>query len=208
MQAHCKDIKKRYPGAKTVFIGPCVAKKDEAEHYQGITDAVLTFEELTAMLDAKGIALEKTRDHDAQSRARFFPTTGGILKTMAQDAPGYTYLALDGTENCKAALRDIESGKIHHCFIEMSACVGSCIGGPIMEKQHHMPLKDYLSIAGYAGDQDFDIAQPDETSLRKHFEWIERKAQMPSETEINADSVRKDGQNQALRSAQLRLLRL
>ena len=104
---------------------------------------------------------------------------------MAQDAPGYTYLALDGTENCKAALRDIESGKIHHCFIEMSACVGSCIGGPIMEKQHHMPLKDYLSIAGYAGDQDFDIAQPDETSLRKHFEWIERKAQMPSETEIN-----------------------
>lgn len=185
MQAHCKDIKKRYPGAKTVFIGPCVAKKDEAEHYQGITDAVLTFEELTAMLDAKGIALEKTRDHDAQSRARFFPTTGGILKTMAQDAPGYTYLALDGTENCKAALRDIESGKIHHCFIEMSACVGSCIGGPIMEKQHHMPLKDYLSIAGYAGDQDFDIAQPDETSLRKHFEWIERKAQMPSETEIN-----------------------
>ena len=56
MQAHCSDIKRRMPQAKTVFIGPCVAKKDEAEHYQGITDAGLTFEELTAMLDAKGIA--------------------------------------------------------------------------------------------------------------------------------------------------------
>lgn len=33
MQAHCSDIKRRYPDAKTVFIGPCVAKKDEAEHY-------------------------------------------------------------------------------------------------------------------------------------------------------------------------------
>ena len=39
MQAHCQDIKKRYPDAKTVFIGPCVAKKDEAEHYAGIVDA-------------------------------------------------------------------------------------------------------------------------------------------------------------------------
>ena len=185
MQAHCSDIKRRMPQAKTVFIGPCVAKKDEAEHYEGIVDAVMTFEELTKWLEEEQITLEQKRDSDPESRARFFPTTGGILKTMEQDAPGYTYLALDGTENCKAALRDIESGKIHHCFIEMSACVGSCIGGPIMEKQHHMPLKDYLSIAGYAGDQDFDIAQPDETSLRKHFEWIERKAQMPSETEIN-----------------------
>ena len=41
MQAHCQDIKKRYPGAKTVFVGPCVAKKDEAEHYKGIVDAAL-----------------------------------------------------------------------------------------------------------------------------------------------------------------------
>ena len=47
MLAHCQDIKRRYPGAKTVFIGPCVAKKDEADHYAGLTDAVMTFEELT-----------------------------------------------------------------------------------------------------------------------------------------------------------------
>ena len=42
MQAHCTDIKRRHPNAKTVFIGPCVAKKDEAEYYEGIVDAVLT----------------------------------------------------------------------------------------------------------------------------------------------------------------------
>ena len=50
MQAHCRDIKRRVPNAKCVFIGPCVAKKDEAEQYKGIVDAVLTFEELTAWL--------------------------------------------------------------------------------------------------------------------------------------------------------------
>ena len=184
MQAHCKDIKRRHPEAKTVFIGPCVAKKDEAEHYDGIVDAVLTFEELTAWLDQKGIALKKEKDCLQQSRARFFPTTGGVLKTMKQDAPDYTYLALDGVENCKAALKEIENGKIHHCFIEMSACVGSCIGGPIMEKQHHTPLKDYMAIADYAGETDFDVCQPDEVTMSKHFEYIERRAQMPSEAEI------------------------
>ena len=52
MQAHCKDIKRRYPGAKTVFVGPCVAKKDEAQRCEGLVDAVLTFDELSAWLKA------------------------------------------------------------------------------------------------------------------------------------------------------------
>lgn len=52
---------------------------------------------------------------------------------MECDAKGYTYMAIDGVENCIAALKDIESGKISKCFIEMSACVGSCIAGPIIE---------------------------------------------------------------------------
>ena len=121
MQAHCSSLKKRHPNAKTVFIGPCVAKKDEAEHYGGIVDAVLTYEELTKWLEAEHITLEPDMDDCEESRARFFPTTGGILKTMLQNAPGYTYMAIDGVENCIAALRDIESGKIHKCFIEMSA---------------------------------------------------------------------------------------
>ena len=143
MQAHCADIKRRMPNAKTVFIGPCVAKKDEAEYYEGLVDAVLTFEELTNWLKSERIELEKEVDDTPESRARFFPTTGGILKTMAQNAPGYTYIALDGVDNCISALKDIESGKIHKCFIEMSACVGSCIGGPVMEKYHSTsPIKD------------------------------------------------------------------
>ena len=87
MQAHCADIKKRHPGAKTVFIGPCVAKKDEASHYQGIVDAVLTYEELTEWLNKEGITLKHEVDDTEESRARFFPTTGGILKTMSLDAP-------------------------------------------------------------------------------------------------------------------------
>ncbi|MBQ9121362.1 MAG: 4Fe-4S binding protein [Clostridia bacterium] len=186
MQAHCKDIKQRFPNAKTVFIGPCVAKKDEAEYYEGLVDAVLTFEELTEWFKAEGIEPEAEIDRDVRSRARFFPTTGGVLKTMAQNAPGYTYLALDGVENCMAALKDIESGKIHNCFIEMSACVGSCIGGPVMEKYHRSaPIKDYITVSSYAGNEDFEVSQPKSAELKKHFGYIERRSAQPSETEIN-----------------------
>lgn len=186
MQAHCADLKRRHPGAKTVFIGPCVAKKDEAAHYDGIVDAVLTYEELTEWLNHEGVVLEKEMDSQQESRARFFPTTGGILKTMNLDAPGYRYMAIDGIENCISALKDIENGNIHHAFIEMSSCVGSCVGGPVMEKYHPSPVREYIAVAEYAGDKDFVVAQPDSHELRKYFSLIERENKMPSEAEINA----------------------
>ena len=184
MQAHCSDIKKRIPNAKTVFVGPCVAKKDEAEHYEGIVDAVLTFEELTEWLKEENIEIENISDSNDNSRARFFPTTGGVLKTM-NEISGYTYVALDGIENCIRVLKDIEKGKIHKCFIEMSACVGSCVGGPVIEKYHHdSNVKDYIEVVTYAGTKDFEVDMPESVELKKIFSYIERKLPMPSETEI------------------------
>ena len=184
MQAHCADIKKRIPNAKTVFIGPCVAKKDEAEHYSGIVDAVLTFEELDEWLKAEDIKIDSTPDSDPESRARFFPTTGGVLKTMTERHPEYTYIALDGVENCMAALRDIESGKIHKCFIEMSACIGSCIGGPLMTGGRKTPIGDYMTVAAFAGERDFDVCQPTHMDIKKQFTYIEHEIPEPSESEI------------------------
>ena len=185
MQAHCQDIKKRIPNAKTVFVGPCVAKKDEAEYYEGICDAVLTFEELTEWLKEENIELEAVSDKDEFSRARFFPTTGGVLKTMSE-VSDYTYVAIDGVENCIAVLKDIEKGKIHKCFIEMSSCVGSCVGGPVIEKYHHTSsIKDYIEVANYAGKRDFEVDQPKAIELKKNFSFIERKLPLPSEIEIN-----------------------
>lgn len=185
MQAHCMDIKKRVPEAKTVFIGPCVAKKDEAQYYEGIVDAVLTFDELTKWFKDEGIELTPETDSDENSRARFFPTTGGILKTMKQDNPDYTYMAIDGVENCIQALKDIENGKVHKCFIEMSACSGSCVGGPVMEKFHRSPVMDYMAVSDFAGKNDFKVEQPDSLELKKTFAVIEKKLQDPTDDEIN-----------------------
>lgn len=186
MQAHCKRIKEMDPEARTVFIGPCIAKKAEAEEGDYV-DCVLTFEELSQWLQAENITVEKGEDHTEESRARLFPTTGGILRTMACENPEYTYLALDGLENCIAAIHDIASGTMGKCFIEMSSCVGSCINGPAMnDRTQHQPVQDYIAINKYAGKKDFDVEQPDSDSLNKDFAFIGLRRQMPGTSEIEA----------------------
>ena len=183
MMAHCTDIKKRYPNAKTVFIGPCVSKKDEASMYSGTVDCVLTFEELTKWFEAENITLENETDSDENSRARLFPTTGGILKTMDKPANSdYTYIAVDGTENCIAALKDIQDGNISKCFIEMSSCTGSCIGGPVMEKFHRSPVRDFRAVSDYAGSDDFVVN--DKLDISRTYSRIPLDKPVPSESQI------------------------
>lgn len=186
MQAHCLDIKSRYHNAKTVFIGPCLSKKDEAERYNGVVDCVLTFEELTNWLDSENIKIESQRDITEKSRARLFPTTGGILKTMYCDQDDYSYIAVDGVENCIDALKDIESGNISHCFIEMSACNGSCIGGPVMEKFHNSPIRDYQQVNSYAGKLDFEVEFANSNLIKKEYTYIGNNKKFPGNIEIEA----------------------
>ncbi len=186
MQAHCLDIKKRYPGAKTVFIGPCVAKKDEAARYEGIVDAVLTFEELTEWMGDRKVGFEpEPEDNPAdEGRARVFPTMGGILKSMFCRSDKYTYMAVDGVPNCIATLEDIASGTVHDVFIEMSACVGSCIGGPVMEKYHRSPVRDYARVSAYAGKRDFAVGPMGTGEIAKPMPSLKPPKDMPAEEDI------------------------
>lgn len=186
MQAHCMDIKKRYPDAKTIFIGPCVSKKDEAARYPGFVDCVLTFEELSNLMRKRGISVEKTRKEGSKGRARFFPTTGGILKSMFLPRTDYSYMALDGTEDCIAALQEIEKGNLRNCFIEMSACRGSCVGGPVMEKYHYSPVSNYNKVATYAKSDDFDVADVSPEEIYREHEFIGESKAMPTQSEIEA----------------------
>ncbi|PXV93829.1 iron only hydrogenase large subunit-like protein [Lachnotalea glycerini] len=169
MQAHNNDIKRRFKGAKTIFIGPCLSKKAEAESYKDGVDCVLTFEELSAWLEEENIQLEYIQDTHEKGLARLFPTTGGILKTLTVKKPEYSYIAIDGIENCMNALKDVINGKLGKCFIEMSSCIGSCIGGPAMDKSHRSPIKDFLRVHDYAKEEDFDIFDYTENELNVNF---------------------------------------
>lgn len=171
MQAHCRDLKRRYPDAKTIFIGPCISKKAEAEEESCCddVDCVLTFEELSSWMRAEDIAFEPAEETSAGFRARLFPVAGGILATMTARHPSCTYLVIDGIENCMQALRDIKNGRLHQCFIEMSACQGSCINGPAMDKNHRTPVRDYISVSNFAEDKDCSLPEDTIQNLHKTF---------------------------------------
>lgn len=159
MQAHCKAIKEREPDAFTVFIGPCIAKKKEADE-SSIVDACLTFDELNDWMDAQSVRpVSKPRKHEDGKRSRFYPTTGGIIKSMDLSKT-FDYIALDGTDSCMAALDEIRAGSFDNAFIEMSACKGSCISGPILREHAERPLTGVVKVTSYAGPADFDAKAP------------------------------------------------
>ncbi|MDE5993186.1 MAG: 4Fe-4S binding protein, partial [Oscillospiraceae bacterium] len=130
MQAHCKRIKEENPDAYTVFIGPCISKKEEADKYREHVDTVLTYGELSKWLKDAGVELENCPDEKEHNRSALFPTTGGIVRSMDKDNLPYSFITVDGMDNCMKTLEDIRNGDIKGCFVEMSACTGSCIGGP------------------------------------------------------------------------------
>lgn len=182
MVAHGRDLRMRMPKAKIVFIGPCVAKKAEA--LESEVDAVLTFEELSRMFMERGVFPMREMDSCEKSRARFFPTVGGILKSMDLPEGRYTYMAVDGPENCKKALEDIAAGNVHNCFIEISSCSGSCIGGPIMEKYKNSPIRHYQAVAAYAGKKDFDVPERESGFFDFEYTPLNTPEKMPTEEEI------------------------
>lgn len=152
MAVHAAMLRKNHPDAKVVFIGPCIAKKAEAEQKKPNADCVLTFEELDQWMKEESLDFDTSLKDSKkeEGKARFFPTAGGILKSMACDYPNYTYMAVDGAEACMQALQDIQNGEIEHCFIEMSSCEGGCIGGPGLSKESRRPVRNFIAIDSYA----------------------------------------------------------
>ena len=182
MQAHCAYIKEHDPDAYTVFIGPCISKKEEADKYREHVDTVLTYGELSDWLKEEGVSLEPCEDDKSVNKSALFPTSGGILRSMNRDDIDYSFLVIDGLENCQRALEDIRSGEIKHCFIEMSACAGSCINGPVMEETK--PIMNYLSVDKYAGKGDCLENQPEKEKLAKSFAVESGFKDYPGEAQI------------------------
>ncbi len=141
MATLAKYIKQTTPGAKVVFIGPCTAKKAEfqKESVRPYIDSVITFEELQALFDSKGLeitAMEEDVLNNASYYGRIFARSGGLSDAVAQalkeqELAGFELkpVACDGIEACRMALlkksRNVPGGN----FIEGMACVGGCIGG-------------------------------------------------------------------------------
>ena len=155
IQAHARLLKERRPEARVAFITPCVSKKAERYAAGSEIDYVITFEELAEMLAAAAIVLPAADGAGgSQLLSRKFPLDGGIVATMAKQA-GYSYVSVSGYNACEQAIRDILAGSISSCFVEMSLCEGSCIGGPSFRKQEASLLRAALAVQQYSAAPDY-----------------------------------------------------
>ncbi len=140
MATLARYIKDTTPNAKVVFIGPCTAKKAEAqlEDVKPYVDAVMTFEELQALFDSKDIDIT-TLGEDVLDNAsyfgRIFARSGGLSDAVAQGLKEQDIdfdlkaVPCDGIEACRVALLKLNKGILDGNFIEGMACIGGCIGG-------------------------------------------------------------------------------
>ncbi len=191
MLVHGKMLKEAHPGCKVVFVGPCISKKEEAEKYEGIIDTVLTFEEFDGWLEEESVTLPHLEATSKKYRTNFFPTSGGILKSMdLQD--DFHYLVVDGAEDCLAALREVVKGKLQNCFIEMSICKGSCINGPLLRKQGGSPIQNSLAVSNHVETEDYCVEQPPKNELVKRFEYSGVPRVIPGRSAID-EILRKMG---------------
>ena len=140
MAALAKYIKDNTPNAKVVFIGPCTAKKAEAqlESVKPYVDTVLTFEELQALFDSRDVDITTLAEDvldNASYFGRIFARSGGLSDAVAQAMreQGIVFdlkaLPCDGIEACRTALLKKSKGVLDANFIEGMACIGGCIGG-------------------------------------------------------------------------------
>lgn len=207
MVAHYKILKKRYPDADIVFIGPCIAKKREARE-NGLSGA-LTFEELAAMLDEKGINInaapvvpvkrkkiaatkEVAATADAavdvtaaktEMSAKFYPISRGIIKSFDDFPEGYEYIAVDGVSRLDQAIDDLLSVK--NVFLEINACEGACINGPCSIKRAGGSVEANVMVRNYTNSAPRDVV-PEYTDISAVHKPRQAGDRIPTEEEIRS----------------------
>jgi iron only hydrogenase large subunit-like protein len=157
---HCKMLRAQYgDDIATVFIGPCIAKKMEAEQHPELLDAVLTFEDLEQWLREENICLEEIaavpedrfQPEEAEEGA-LYPIDGGMVPDVdgKRAVNRSQYMSFSGISNVEQALKGISEWKpTQNIFFELTACAGSCVNGPKAARNTSVARRRY-DIVHYA----------------------------------------------------------
>lgn len=146
MVSHARILKQKYPKSKFVFIGPCIAKKDEANRPENeeYVDAAITFDELEELFKLKNLTLktceESSFDQEVSGDARLFPLEGGLLRTagMSTDMLDSKIIALSGFQEIKQVLESLHQEKNDKIILEPLFCRYGCINGPVANKEENI----------------------------------------------------------------------
>lgn len=168
MEVHCRMLREANPDAFIVFIGPCYAKKGEAEE-TGCCDAVLLFSDIKKWMKSVSLGtvnrgIGKIREG---YRARRYARQDGIVKSFTRE-PGWNRVSIDGVGDCIAALEEMRQRGASKVFLEMTACEGSCVNGPaIRSNRYENRINGTVAVNSYAGEYDFGVEETE--SVYKRF---------------------------------------
>lgn len=192
MVAHARILRKKYPDCRIVFIGPCIAKKREADE-SGVIDAALTFEEINTVFKEAGIDAEFPSAEvaatcgaatAAKNAARYYPINRGIIKSFEAFSDGYEYISVDGLARAKEVLSNIDT--LSGMFIEMHACEFSCINGPCaLKKERGGFIKATETVRAYAKTGTEKGEPQSGVALSCDYEKLPDIRRTPSEEEIS-----------------------
>lgn len=198
MIAHGRLIKKMYgPQTKVVFLGPCIAKKQEAIgdlRVSGAVDAILTFEELEQWMREEQIILSECEELPMANPDcgvnRLYPVSGGVLQSVmlesSEEQNIYHKLYVDGLENCIEMLESLRRGELDHCFIEANVCDGGCVKGPASGNWNVSFVKAKVEMERRVAAHQIAEYEPQarEIPLWKPFAPNPPKEQFPTEEEL------------------------
>lgn len=191
--AHGRMIKEQQ-GAQTkvVFVGPCLAKiKEIAEHPES-ADAVLSFRMLDQLLAERGIVLEEQEPDGDELPApfsRIYPIPEGVVRDVRHAAQtrentynGYRFMSVCGVENVMEFLKELRAGGMQKVFVELNACDGGCVNGPLIAEEKRAAYRGLLEVERYATEA--EECPPAAPTMELQFEAHELSAPMPDEATI------------------------
>lgn len=198
MIAHGMMIKKQLgDDVKVVFLGPCIAKKKEAQdpRHNRYIDAVLNFNDINRWLQDEEIEITECEDmpfvHMDPKVNRLYPVTNGVVKSVLateKEKDQYRKFYVHGETNCIDLCKSLVRGEVSGCFIEMNMCAGGCIKGPTVTDQSISRFKVKLdmeeTIAREGVAEDVTAPKLEEVSLHKIFFSQRPKDPVPTQAEI------------------------
>jgi len=198
MIAHGKYLKKVKGYSKVIFIGPCLAKKMEAQEFQGVIDAVVTFEEIKKLFEGKGMVSEEEKKEQEKQiisikdEAALYPVPGETIKTFAPylKERWRKEISVDGVNELIEIFEEIKKGYLKDVYIEANVCKGGCSNGPATGDKNKDKFIKLEKIKDFAAKikNNYDFRESSEElhigEFSKKFEAIKIIKKMPTEEEI------------------------
>lgn len=185
MLAHATFLRsKKYIETKVVFVGPCLAKKTEADAHPDLVDAALTFEDLKDWFKKEDIVLKDLKPEETQSfypakaaSSAYYPVDGGMINNIKSGAGAvdFSMMSFSGIGNIKKVLQGLEKWELEKpLFLELLACEGGCINGPASGKDRSLAEKRFRILNTEVSEKTEEINFPNH-SIKCHYEQPSQK---------------------------------